>query len=55
MKRDNFLNLHVRMVEATERIANSLEAIVDKKKRVARTIDVERSKVYKTHLGKKLR
>lgn len=41
-------------VRALERIANSLEIIVDKKKKTLRMVDVERGKVYKTHLGGKL-
>lgn len=53
MKREKSLN--VRFVKAVESIAHSLETIVDKKKRTLRMVDVDRSKVYKTHLGKKLR
>lgn len=37
------------------RIANALETVIDQKKRHVRMVDVERSKVYKTHLGGKLR
>lgn len=37
------------------RIAVALELIVDKKKRTLRMVDVDRGKVYKTHLGRKLK
>lgn len=36
------------------RIANALETVVDQKKRTLRMVDVDRGKVYKTHLGKSL-
>jgi hypothetical protein len=41
-----------------ERLVTALETLalcVDRKKKTVRTVDVERGKVYKTHLGKKLR
>lgn len=38
-----------------ERIATALETVVDPKKKTLRMVDVERGKVYKTHLGGKLR
>lgn len=37
------------------RIANVLETVCGQKKRTIRTIDIDRGKVYKTHLGGKLR
>jgi len=37
-----------------ERIANVLEAVLDKKRGCLRMVDVDRASVYKTHLGKKL-
>ena len=43
-----------RLVNALERIATSLEIIVDRKKKTLRMVDVERGQVYKTHLGRKL-
>jgi hypothetical protein len=43
-----------RITKALERIANALDTIVDRKKKTLRMVDVERGKVYKTHLGKKL-
>lgn len=43
-----------RLLRALERIANALDVVVDRKKRTLRMVDVDRSKVYKTHLGKKL-
>jgi hypothetical protein len=44
-----------RLTRALERIASALETVVDRKKRTLRMVDVERGKVYKTHLGKSLR
>jgi hypothetical protein len=44
-----------RLVRALERIATSLELVVDRKKRTLRMVDVDRGKVYKTHLGGKLK
>lgn len=44
-----------RLISALERIAAALEIVVDRKKRTLRTVDIERGKVYKTHLGKSLR
>jgi hypothetical protein len=43
------------LLHALRRIANALETVVDQKKRTIRMVDVERGKVYKTHLGKGLR
>lgn len=40
--------------DALNRIATALETIIDKKKKTLRMVDVDRGKVYKTHLGKKL-
>lgn len=37
------------------RIAIALEKVVDNKKKAIKTIDIGRAKVYKTHLGNKLR
>ncbi len=42
-------------LDALSRIANALETIVDKEKRTLRMVDVDRAKVYGTHLGGKLR
>jgi hypothetical protein len=44
-----------RLLRALERIAESLNTVVDRKKKTLRMVDVDRSKVYKTHLGRKLR
>lgn len=44
-----------RIASALERIAAALETVIDKKKKTLRMVDVERGKVYKTHLGGKLR
>jgi hypothetical protein len=44
-----------RLVHAVERIALCLETVVDRKKKHLRMCDTERGKVYKTHLGGKLR
>lgn len=44
-----------RMADALERIALAFETIIDGKKRTLRMVDVERGKVYKTHLGNSLR
>lgn len=44
----------LRGIRALERIATVLEMALDKKKQALRTVDVDRGKVYKTHLGKKL-
>lgn len=43
------------LIKVLHRIADSLDTIIDKKKKTLRMVDVERGKVYKTHLGKKLR
>lgn len=43
------------LLHQLRRIANCLETVVDQKKRTLRMVDVERGKVYKTHLGKGLR
>lgn len=51
----DFQTLDVRQVKALERIADALEIVIDKKKKTLRMVDVDRSKVYKTHLGGKLR
>lgn len=42
------------LLHSLTRIANALETVVDQKKRTLRMVDVDRGKVYKTHLGKKL-
>lgn len=44
----------IKLVKALERIASAIEKVIDKKKRTVRMVDVDRGKVYKTHLGKKL-
>jgi chemotaxis regulatin CheY-phosphate phosphatase CheZ len=44
-----------RIADALERIATVLETTIDAKKRTLRMVDLERGKVYKTHLGKSLR
>jgi hypothetical protein len=44
-----------RTVKALERIADSLDVIIDRRKKTLRMVDVERGNVYKTHLGKNLR
>lgn len=43
------------LVKVLERIAKALEIVVDTKKKTLRMVDVERGKVYKSHLGRKLR
>lgn len=43
-----------RLLRAVERIASALEKVIDPKKRTLRMVDVDRGKVYKTHLGNKL-
>lgn len=43
-----------RIANAVEKIAKLLGVAIDPRKRTVRTVDVERGKVYKTHLGKKL-
>jgi hypothetical protein len=48
-------NVEVRVARALERIAASLEVVVDGEKRTLRMVDVDRANVYKTHLGKNLR
>lgn len=44
----------IRLLKAFESIAQSLKTVVDRKKRFIRMVDIDRGKVYKTHLGKKL-
>jgi hypothetical protein len=44
-----------RIAHSLESIADSLRVVVDYDKRVLRMEDVERGKVYSSHLGKKLR
>lgn len=44
----------LRGIKALERFAFALETIIDRKKRTLRMVDVDRGKVYKTHLGKRL-
>lgn len=43
-----------RLVLATEKIAEAFSKVVDKDKCTVRMEDVERARVYSTHLGKKL-
>jgi hypothetical protein len=43
------------LIKVLHRIADSLDTIIDKKKRTLRMVDVDRGKVYKTHLGKNMR
>lgn len=44
-----------RAVLALERIADVLEDAYNVKKKAFQMVDIDRSKVYKTHLGKSLR
>jgi hypothetical protein len=43
------------LIKVLHQIRDLLATIIDKKKRTLRMVDVERGKVYKTHLGGKLR
>jgi hypothetical protein len=42
------------LIKVLHQIRDLLATIIDKKKRTLRMVDVDRSKVYKTHLGRKL-
>jgi len=44
-----------RIADALESIVGLLKVVVDPAKRTLRLEDVERAKVYSTHLGEKLR
>lgn len=52
---DRLTRAIIRSGIAIERLARDLETVIDHKKRTLRMVDVERGKVYKTHLGKSLR
>lgn len=43
------------VLEQLTRIADSLDAIVDRERGVLKMVDVDRAKVYSTHLGEKLK
>lgn len=44
-----------RLIKALEKIAGCLEVVTDRKNRTLRMNDVDRAKVYKTHLDYNLR